>query len=395
MPLEQAKELAKVPKYHAKDQDNNNPSQKLIKRKVKLETNSKHPNVTLKDQESMRKEIAEINSKMQENYDDERERKEREAVEKISLNPKEFFKYANKTKKAKSKIGPLKEGKKYYSGPKEMARILSEQYRSVFSKPKNNYDNIQFARRAIASMEEIVLTKEMFVVEMWTMNTSAAPGPDGAPAYLYRKFAEELVDPIFIIWKHSIDAGVMPEKTLLAYITPILKAVDRSLPVNYRPVSLTNHLTKIFERVLRRQIVGHLDAQGLMNKTQHGFRSRFSTITQILTYYDSVLTMLEEGCPVDAIYLDFSKAFDKVDHRILMKKLESLGITGKLLKWIEVFLTNRQQQVRIGDVLSEREWVKSGVPHGSVLGPLLFLIMVIDIDVIYVILIMRMLNIQC
>ena len=89
-----------------------------------------------------------------------------------------------------------------------------------------------------------------------------------------------------------------------------------------------------------------------MNVTQHGFRERHSTITQILCYYDSVLTMLEGGNPVDTIYLDFSKAFDKVDHQILLKKAESVGIDGKILNWIKVFLTNRQQQVRVGNTLS-------------------------------------------
>ena len=137
--------------------------------------------------------------------------------------------------------------------------------------------------------------------------------------------------------------GNHTRKTLLAYITPILKTIDRSKPANYRPVSLTNHLTKIFERVIRKEIVDHLVAEELMNITQHGFRSNHSTITQIVCFYDSVLTYLEEGKSVDAIYLDFAKAFDKVDHQILLKKTESMGIKGKLLKWIESFLTNRQQ----------------------------------------------------
>ena len=152
--------------------------------------------------------------------------------------------------------------------------------------------------------------KHLFIFAMQSIKITSAPGPDGVPAFLYFKFAEELATPVMMIWKQSLESGIMPEPTFLAYITPILKSVDRSLPENYRPVSLTNHLTKIFERVLRKEIVKHLEEQKLMNVTQHGFRERHSTITQILCYYDSVLTMLEGGNPVDTIYSDFSKAFD-------------------------------------------------------------------------------------
>ena len=207
------------------------------------------------------KEIEEINTNIQQEHEQEQERKEMEAVKNIKINSTEFFKFANKTKRGKSKIGPLRSGKDYLSGPADMARILSEQYKSVFSSPKDNYEELQFPMRAISPMEDIVLTKEMFVVAMSSMKTSSAPGPDGVPAYLYQRFAEVLVEPIMWIWKQSLESGRMPEETLLAYINPILKSVDRSLPANYRPVSLTNHLTKIFERVLRKEMVKHLESQ--------------------------------------------------------------------------------------------------------------------------------------
>ena len=116
-----------------------------------------------------------------------------------------------------------------------------------------------------------------------------------------------------------------------------------------------------------------------MNESQHGFRPGRSTTTQLLNYYDSIVTSIEEGNHVDAIYLDFSKAFDKVDHNILLCKIKILGIGGKIYSWIESFLKHRQQAVRVQGILSDREWVLSGVPQGSVLGPLLFLIMMHDI----------------
>ena len=149
---------------------------------------------------------------------------------------------------------------------------------------------------------------------------------------------------------------------------------------NYRPVALTNHMYKIFERVVRKEIVIYLEDNDLMNVTQHGFRSGRSTTTQLLEYFDSVLSMVEEGHYVDSIYLDFAKAFDKVDHNILLTKMAKLGIRGHLYTWISSFLKCRQQAVRVEGVLSDRVWVKSGVPQGSVLGPLLFLIMMHDIN---------------
>ena len=154
----------------------------------------------------------------------------------------------------------------------------------------------------------------------------------------------------------------------------------KSNPANYRPVALTNHLTKIFERIIKKSLVKYLESNEIMNPTQHGFRQNRSTISQILTFYEDIISKLENGDEVDAIYLDFSKAFDKVDHNILLQKLKQLKITGKILKWLEVFLKKRKQRVKVQGYLSDWEWVLSGVPQGSVLGPLLFLILVIDIN---------------
>ena len=128
--------------------------------------------------------------------------------------------------------------------------------------------------------------------------------------------------------------GRFPEKLKLAYILGLFKSGDKSLAENYRPIAMTSHLSKTMERVLRGDIVWYMEVNGLWDRRQHGSRGVHSTLTQLLEHYDTIVDTLDQGDNLDVVYLDFSKAFDKVDHPILLAKLRALGIGGQIGKWI-------------------------------------------------------------
>ena len=263
---------------------------------------------------------------------------------------------------------------------KEKVKLFNDYFLDQCKPFINDSTLPSFTQISCSNLDTIATTQKSILDIIKSLNVNKVHGPDNISGRMIEFCGDKITPPLSIIFENVINTGIFPTLWKPGNVTPVHKKDSKRIINNYRPISLLPLFAKIFEKILFLKMYNHFTPNNLITKNQSGFRPNDSVTNQLICLVDTIHSSIDINLDVRSVFLDMSKAFDKVWHEGWLFKLKQNGINGKLLNLLKSYLTNRNQRVLLNSSESRCGIVESGIPQGSVLGPLLFLININDLE---------------